>query len=652
MPGLIDRTTATLCRVGATDAEVTVAQMALSFLNPQPNLFACLGSAPAATQAVPWALEVTRQHQRVGQPVLNQAFATVRTALRSVETLPSPDTPTARKWRTWLQTLENSLESGVPTPREVLPEVLVAEQLTKLATLSGPDVARVARELAVVLSELNLTDGEYASLLSAEAGSVRGWAATSLLSGVTAASPRQFVVLIGLTGVAADPHYSSNFNSGGLHYFDPARKGAYAKWRGAGGAVAETVRALGQYELRLPHFGIQRRGPSLLLEGVYSARWESAALREASKDAERLAARIALAHPRAGVDLFPIVLVTDQNRGKLSVHDTTSPRLGELRLAAPNWTSLTEAQEAHLRARGPSNDAHRTSLSWVSLEVLGVAGGFGPASVTLVNLSKALALHRLRQLVTFSYRTLISTIAANTDESTRLFARAADIRRGSRKRETQAAGLRAGLDPHYLQAARFRMLASLYSLQGQRTRKQVEDLQEAIRIWGLSPATEKNMTRMVYLADAPTWIDNLRGDSAELRRFSQVSPAATRNLLNEACRVVADQSAVQSYLASAQEWLAQQLRNLYVARNMHLHAGLSDFPGDRLLAEFGAHAVDSLYEILDLWPNMPNDDADSVQAVLARVAHTYDAIASSTRSIDLRAYIDVMLTPAGLAATP
>jgi len=297
-------------------------------------------------------------------------------------------------------------------------------------------------------------------------------------------------------------------------------------------------------------------------------------------------------------------------------------------------------------ARTTQASATRASFSWVALE----SAGISPNDFEMCG--QALALLELRQCFFSSYRTFVIFSAASkrqqnadTRESNKLLRRSSRLRRQIRDNEHKS---RLEMACLRLETAAlfYRHLSSRHKVLSARSRTLTEGLgvSEGLVDYG-SPSFATLGSFERWGRALRLWQSNFASpESDALAEATQVMLPEHVSELRAVGRLMADPSQTVAHLENHATYFASQIAGLYAARNLHLHGGLHEIPGEVGLALAGQSLTDSMLEIWAIW--LTEDETYTPQKATSQLNSRFAQIIAALQAGQLVESLD----PGAIAA--
>lgn len=561
-------------------------------------------------QTILWADTVSRSHVATGQP-----SAKLRNYARNSATEAYSDLPDALSFASassWHARLAND-ESDIVRGKEWSDYLASVFERAAARPRSSASVRRWGLELAAGLIEEERSIDDLARDLgrvgtnAAPSGDTPLDRVRSLM--LPAASIH--LVVVGVLGATELSDVETVAGGLAVSLADVHRTPSYRDWGRSGGKAAEFVRLASNHGLWMSGRD-QLPGPRVFLQVRVTSPDSASAGTRAISVTQRVLDIYHAAHPTAMLAIFPVVGVAREgdSRGRFTIHNRDDRKWRSIALLGSNvHQALAPASRVNSLARVTPKTVTRASFSWVAIEAAGAT------AADFDSCGKALALLELRQRFFSAYRTFVRfSTASSSAHNAR--ARHADIlaRRAHRLRRQGVGG--EHLNRLSLAAVRLdtsavfnRRLAILY----QREANDARDLVNRVGVaeGGVAYGDRKFGT----LGDFSAWARILRewkmgieaAEPAAIRAIVKRMAPENGGELDSVAGVSASAHSALIELEAKAAFYAAQVAALYAARNLHLHDGLHDVPGEVSLANAGPTIVDSLLEIWGIWLDPPTN---------------------------------------------
>ncbi|WP_426007205.1 hypothetical protein ACPFL9_09185 [Paenarthrobacter sp. NyZ202] len=589
---------------------------------------------PTLAASVLWADTISRSHADSGQPYGWLRDSAREAAKNAYERLPRASSfASAFNW--YSRIINDETRVVLQGEWHAYLRSVYAESISQAAT--PQEVDRWSRELAAGLiedqRELDTLGQRLNELLAQNWKDLKR--CQDRVADLLVAGPIEHVVAVGVVGaLTLDDFRVLVQDDSVVPLMDGRGMASFRRWGNAGGKAADFIRSVSQQR-----FSIAGReylpGPQIFLEVLVEAPDAQSALSKASRLLHTLLDSYHAAHPTALLSLYPLagVAARGSKRGGFTVLDGSARRTETIGLVGMQpIESLTQALRVNSMIRTAPATVTRASFSWVALEAAGIKKS------NIKACGKALALLELRQLFFTSYRTFVrysptSTRAEKVEVrlSEALSRRARRLRRNANS-GPHSAGLQLSamrLDTAALLRTR---LASLHKARALRMRSLIDGV--GVSEGGVGYGDPSFAT----LGSFSTWGAALREWRAgALSANAQALEEISNGMLPEHCaelRVLGDLAGsadlLRERLTTQAAHYASRLEALYSARNLHLHNGIHDVPGEVGLAQLGQSMVDAMLEIWSLW--LPHNSQMQPREAVSALAGRFDAVVSELTS--------------------
>lgn len=588
---------------------------------------------PTLAQTVLWADTVSRSHANTNPP---QPRAWLRkiareAAERAYESL--PNSPNLSSVSTWYSRLKNN-QTEIVRPGE-WNAFLNSVYHAAISPASTPeDLDRWSHELASGLIEDQRSIGtlkrKLNEILAQQPGNLTR--TQSRVEKLLLMAPNEHVVAVGVVGAVELNDFSTLVNDGSVVPLVDARGTAsFLRWGKSGGRVADFVRTASDQRLIISGRDYSV-GPRIFLQVLVQASDSESAGNRALRVVQRLLDAYHAAHPTAILSLYSLVAIAQAGcrKGALTILNRDERKWDSINLnGVKPLEPLLPALRVNSMVRAAPATVTRASFSWVALEAAGIKAR------DTKECGKALALLELRQLFFTSYRTFVRHSSASTRVQNDLSRCAGTLSRRSRRLRKQGG---TGKHAQRLElaalrldtAALFRMrLSALHKQLADRTRTLIDQIGVAeggVRYGDPSFATLGTFSSWgLALREWRTGISSDR--AAALHEITAgMLPAYTSEL-----RVLGDVAGhpdlLKTRLQDRADHFNAQLAGLYSARNLHLHNGVHDVPGEVGLAHLGQSIVDAMLEIWTLW--LGQNNATLPRDAVLELANRFDSVQSA-----------------------
>ncbi|MGK7222793.1 hypothetical protein ACSNO4_08355 [Kocuria flava] len=560
---------------------------------------------PTLAQTALWADTVSRSHHETTQPRDWLCIAAREAAKDAYDSLPGNSTLSAAC--DWYLRLNNG-ESEVVKPGEWESFLRSVCMRAITATSSPGDLDRWSRELASGLIE----DQRSIDTLNQKLKGILGQQKQTLTNAqhqvqrLLVTAPVDHIVAVGVLGALELKDFQTLVSDGSVSLLtDALSEASFQGWGKAGGRVAEFVRTASNQRLLLAKRNYLV-GPRIFLQVLVKAPDPESAGNKALRLVQRILDSYHAAHPTALLSLYSLVAIAEigSRKDSFTLLDRDERKWDSINLIGfQPLEPLTSALRVNSMIRTAPATVTRASFSWVAFE----AAGIKPQEIDFC--AKALALLELRQLFFSSYRDFVRHSAASTRSRNDQVRLAENLKYRSRRlRRHRASGQLAEqlnlAALHIDTAALFRRrLSVLHKHQADRVRFLID--QFGVADGGVSYGNPSFATLgdfsgwSVALREWQTGVQSIRGAALdEIAAGILPEHTAELRLLGD---LATQPSLLRTRLERRADYFGAQLRALYSARNLHLHNGVHDVPGEVGLAQLGQSMVDAMLEIWSLW---------------------------------------------------
>ncbi len=605
---------------------------------------------PTLAQTVLWADTVSRSHANTNPSQPREWLRKIarEAAERAYESLPhGPSLSSATMWYSRIK--NNDVEIVRPGEWNAFLNSIYHAALSPASTLEELD--RWSKELAAGLIEdqrsIDTLKQRLNEILAQQKGNLTN--TQSRVGKLLLMAPNEHVVAVGVVGAIELNDFNTLVSDDSvIPLVDVRGTASFLRWGRSGGRAAEFVRTVSDQRLIVSGRDYPV-GPRIFLQVLVQASDSESAGNKALRVVQRLLDAYHAAHPTAILSLYSLVAIAqvDCKRGNLTILNREERKWDSINLNGVRpLEPLLPALRVNSMVRAAPATVTRASFSWVALEAAGIK-----ASDTK-QCGKALALLELRQLFFTSYRSFVRHSPASTRVQNDLSRYAEILSRRSRRLRKQGG---TGNHAQRLELAALRLdtaalfhrrLSALHKQLADRTRTLIDQIGVAeggVSYGDPSFATLGAFSSWgLFLREWRTGIDSDR--AAVLHEITAgMLPTHTSEL-----RVLGDVAGrpdlLQKRLQDRADHFNAQLAGLYSARNLHLHNGVHDVPGEVGLAQLGQSIVDAMLEIWTLWlgQNIAMSPRDAVLELSSRFDSVQSALGVGRLIEDLK--------PDGIAA--
>ena len=580
------------------------------------------------SQTILWADAVRRSAHATQQPHSWLVNAAVNAATAAYESLPDKDKfDLAREWAERLA--ENTPEIVHPGEWREYLDTIHRHACTSVA--SEADRNRWAMELAAGLIE----DRVDTSAISREVGRV-----SSQLSGdpvelskeYLRPNRKSFITIVPIIGAREMVGLDRLSDVGDIRVLPEAgRNHNYTRWGAAGGTASEFIKSVSQQSFVFRSAELLH-APRLFLEIETEATDLHAAAEKALSRTQLILDNFHAAHPTIELSVYGVV-GTSPIRGNKNVFDIKCVKRSSTErltlLGVHSSAALAPTKRINSLARSSSPTVTRAAFSWVAIEAAGINKNYIDACARLLTLLEA------RQLFFTSYRNTVSFANASSDGENRARTRQRVLNRRARKLENHSSRAK-NPDSLRMRAARLSVASTLEGRVANMERdfaKRGRDLLESLGVG--KTAAPYGDPSFATLGNFDRWARTVRlwaekaghPEAAALTELSgRMAPADRMQLLHLSFLVSTPERAT-AWLESQRSHFHAQLCALYAARNLHLHNGAHDLPGETLLAHSGQAMTDALIEVWTFWSNA--DGTRTPLEVVDSLSRRYDSLADA-----------------------